>query len=273
MNSIYIVIVIYKISLFEAESYKTLIAPNRIDNFFVYDNSPEEGYTNEDLLPKGCVFVHDKANGGLSKAYNRGAEMARQLGYTHILLLDQDTKFDANAWNVYLQNLEFPGMIVPLMKTTTGAAFSPVCISGLFSCAAKGLVSGKYSLNAYAAVNSGCCIPVDLFYKAGGYVDNVKLDFADFQFQLRLRQVQPLFRVIETNAIQDFSNDCREISKVKTRYELYLESARHYEADGFTTKARHLCDVLKHTLSLTARMRSAYFLHKFITHYLINSKS
>lgn len=273
MNSIYIVIVIYKISLFEAESYKTLIAPNQIGDFLVYDNSPKIGYTDEKALPNGVIFVHDTENGGLSKAYNKGAEIARQKGFSHVLLLDQDTRFDANAWQTYLHNLDYPGMLVPLMKTTTGADFSPVSVDGFFSRAAHDLTPTEYSLTSYAAVNSGCCIPVDLFFKAGGYVEKVKLDFADFQFQLRLRTVQPHFRIIDTVAIQDFSNDCRESSKVKTRYKLYVESARCYEADGLTTRVRHLCDVLKHTLSLTVRMRSFYFIGAFITHYLMKSQS
>lgn len=271
MNSIYIVIVIYKISLFEAESYKTLIAPHQIVNFLVYDNSPELGYTDEKALPDGVLFVHDTENSGLSKAYNKGAEIARQKGFSHVLLLDQDTRFDANAWQTYLHNLDYPGMLVPSMKTTTGADFSPVSVNGLFSRAAHDLTPAEYSLTSYAAVNSGCCIPVDLFFKAGGYVEKVRLDFADFQFQLRLRSVQPHFRIIDTIAIQDFSNDCRESSKVKTRYKLYVESARYYEADCLTTRVRHLCDVLKHTLSLTVRMRSFYFIRTFITHYLMKS--
>lgn len=46
-QSIYVVIVLYKINLFDAESYKTLIAPNNITHFLVYDNSPQKGYTDE----------------------------------------------------------------------------------------------------------------------------------------------------------------------------------------------------------------------------------
>ena len=272
MNKILPIIVIYNIELKDAIAYQTLIEVNDIRQFVVYDNSPISDNRWKAYAPE-AIYLSDTYNSGLSKAYNKGAEIARQKGFSHVLLLDQDTRFDANAWQTYLHNLDYPGMLVPLMKTTTGTDFSPVSVNGLFSRAAHGLAPAEYSLTSYAAVNSGCCIPVDLFFKAGGYVENVKLDFADFQFQLRLRCVQPYFRIIDTTAIQDFSNDCRESSKVKIRYKLYVESARYYEADGFTTKVRHLCDVLKHTLSLTARMRSFYFIGTFITHYLMKFQS
>lgn len=269
MKSIYVVIVLYKIDLLKAQSFKTLIEPHGIEEYLVYDNSPKAGYTDISKLGNSVTYVNDTNNSGLSAAYNKGAEIARQLGYSHVLLLDQDTHFEASVWQEYLNHLDYPGIVAPMMRTTTGADFSPVNISGLFTRAAHGLSSAEYSLTSYAVVNSGCCIPVDLFFKAGGYADKVRLDFADFQFQLRMRRVQPRFLLLNTVAIQDFSNDCRELSKVKARYNLYLESASHYVADGTYTRLQHICDVVKHTLSLTVRMRSLSFVRSFITNYLI----
>ena len=128
---------------------------------------------------------------------------------------------------------------------------------------------GEYSLFKYAAVNSGCCVPTDLFWEVGGYADEVVLDFADFQFQLRLRRVAANFRIIHTTALQDFSNDCTNVSSVKNRYLLYLKSAVGYKADSSRMQLKHHCEVFKHTLSLMLRTHSFFFFTKFVTRYLL----
>lgn len=268
-HSIYVVIVLYKISLYEAESYKTLIAPNNLTHYLVYDNSPQRGYTDESSLPEGATYISDTNNGGLAKAYNTGARIAKEQGFKRILLLDQDTVFAPDAWTAYIENADYKGMVAPLMKTNRGDEFSPVCIDGWFTHAAHNVQPGEYSLFKYAAVNSGCCVPTDLFWEVGGYADEVVLDFADFQFQLRLRRVAANFRIIHTTALQDFSNDCTNVSSVKNRYLLYLKSAVGYKADSSRMQLKHHCEVFKHTLSLMLRTHSFFFFTKFVTRYLL----
>lgn len=268
-QSIYVVIVLYKINLFDAESYKTLIAPNNITHFLVYDNSPQKGYTDEKSLPTGVTYINDMNNGGLAKAYNAGARIAQEKGYERVLLLDQDTIFASNAWECYLQNASYNGLTAPLIRTNKGDNFSPVCIGGWFAKAAQGIKPYEYSLFKYAVVNSGCCIPTKLFIEAGGYAEGVILDFADFQFQLRLRRLAPKFRIINTTAIQDFSNDCTDVAKVKNRFVLYLKSAVCYKSDSKLMQFKHHCEVFKHTVSLSVRTRSLFFINNFFTQYLI----
>lgn len=268
MNKVLPIIVIYNIELKEAVSFQTLIRANGIKKFVVYDNSPKSSNQWKAYAPE-AIYYSDTNNSGLSVAYNKGAGLARQMGYSHVLLLDQDTRFEVGAWQAYLEHLDYKGMLAPMMQTTNCADFSPVCINRLFTCAAHGLKPAQYSLYTYAVVNSGCCIPVDLFFRAGGYEDKVRLDFADFQFQLKMRRVCPCFLLINTMAVQDFSNDSRDISKVESRYKLYLGSARHYEADSLFTRIQHIANVLKHTLAITVRMRSMSFLRMFVTNYLI----
>lgn len=268
MNAIYVIIVLYKISLFEAESYKTLIKPNHLTNFLVYDNSPQEGYTDLSQLPEEATYVHDERNSGLSVAYNRGAQIAYEQGYKRVLLLDQDTLFMPGTWQAYINNLDYNGITSPMIVTKNGLPFSPVRIDKFFLKPIDGLQSGEYSLHKYAVVNSGTCVPTNLFKQCGGYDEKVTLDFSDFQFQVRLRKLQPKFMLLDAKAIQDFSNDCSDLEKIKKRFELYLKSAVHFKTDNAALQGKHFCEVMKHTLSLTVRTRSIYFIGKYIKEFI-----
>ena len=270
MNAIYVVIVLYKIDLFEARSYQTLIAPNQIKDFLVYDNSPQEGYTDTSKLPDGATYIHDKSNSGLSVAYNRGAQIAKEKDFRRVLLLDQDTYFEPNVWQAYVENADYAGITSPIITTEgqQSLPFSPVKIDGLFKRAEKMTKPGEYSLCQYAVVNSGCCVPTHLFLQCGGYDPRVTLDFSDFQFQLRLRKHYSKFLLLNAHAIQDFSNDCTDVSKIKARFVLYLKSARYFQTDNRKDWIKHQCEVWKHIAALTLRTHSLYFIKAYISKYL-----
>jgi len=74
-----------------------------IDNpisVFVYDNS-----NLAQKLPKikNVIFYyeHDPSNSGVSRAYNQGAKLAKEMGFEKILLLDQDSKFQTSSMVQY----------------------------------------------------------------------------------------------------------------------------------------------------------------------------
>lgn len=228
MKSIFPIIVIYKVQLDESISYQSLVRPNQFAEFLVYDNSPASYQQNEAALPAGAIYVRNTNNGGLSEAYNQGAEIAREKGYKRVLLLDQDTFFAEGTLAHYLEYIDYPGIVAPAIITKQGANFSPVDISGWTPKGATDIKAGEISLFEYALVNSGCCIPVSLFTQSGGYDPAVNLDFSDFQFQINIRKQQAQALVMSGEpAVQDFSNDCREIGKILPRYDLYLQCAHH----------------------------------------------
>ena len=124
----------------------------------------------------------------------------------------------------------------------------------------------------YAVVNSGCCIPVSLFEQTGGYVENVKLDFADFQFQLLARRYSSHFRLLPSVAIQDFSNDSTDVQALLSRYKLYLQSAAAFKSDTFQQKMKHHYLVLRHGLALMLRTHKIQFLTNYLKIFLLKSK-
>ena len=86
MKKILPVIVLYKIRLSDAASFRTLLQQHGVEEFVVYDNSPAD-FTQEDVErnhPK-AVYVRDVQNSGLPKAYNLAAEVAQQRGFSRLL--------------------------------------------------------------------------------------------------------------------------------------------------------------------------------------------
>lgn len=272
MQSVYPVIVIFNVSLEKSLSYQTLIKRNDIESFLVYDNSPENYVQEQCEIPHGATYVRDTSNGGLPKAYNLAAQIAKEKHIARILLLDQDTAFPSDAWQAYLDNIDFKGMTAPSMITQRGQSFSPVNIKGFLPHAMSQVSPTTYSLFDCAFVNSGCCIPTELFIKAGGYNDKVKLDFADYQFQLNLRKICPIVQVLHVQAIQNFSNESHDYERLLQRFMLYLESAHFCCFDSFLQYFKHYYEVFHHAVALSLRTRKISFISKYFTIFLLNYK-
>lgn len=270
MKSIFPIIVIYKVQLSESISYQSFIQPNNFTEFLVYDNSPASFQQNEAELPKGAIYVRNVNNGGLSEAYNQGAALAQEKGYRRILLLDQDTLFADNTLKYYLKHIDYPGIVAPAIVTKQGANFSPVDISGWTPKGADDATPGEYSLKRFALVNSGCCIPVSLFRRSGGYDPAVNLDFSDFQFQINVRKNEVFALIMESKpAVQDFSNDCCDIHRILPRFDLYLQCAKHFKADTRLNRMKHEYVVFRHTIALLLKTKSLSILGKYIKKYLL----
>ena len=255
------ILVVYQTTLSQSITYQTLLRGSSADRFLVYDNSPAS-YEHCESLPDAAIYHRDTANGGLPAAYNYGAQLARQLGYTHVLLLDSDTTFPEDAWEVYLSHLSEKELMGPSLLLADGRPFSP-CYVGGWKVKGVRLPEGQHPLQQYHLVNSGLCVPLSLFEAAGGYPPQVRLDFADFQFQQRVQRHVPTFRLLPIVGKQDFSNDERSTSKLLRRFRLYLESARHCQFDTNRQRLQHHVAVWRHLLALTLRQRSLAFLRAY----------
>ena len=263
------IVVIYCCELKDSTAYQTMLVRNGITEFVVYDNSPSDYQQPAGSIPEGAHYFHDVVNGGLSKAYNYGAKKAQELGYDWVLLLDQDTEFPEGAWAIYQQTLGQQQMLVPNVVLANGQPFSP-SRPKLGGMVPLHLEERAYALKDYTAINSGCCVPLDLYTAAGGYKDDVRLDFSDYQFQRRLRQVSTSFYVLPLTVRQDFSNDETNIQKLQKRFLLYLDGARHCEISGFRDRLDLHLQVLKHSLALSARTRKMNFIVCYFKKYLLH---
>lgn len=262
------VIVVYCCRCADARSYRTLVRPGGFRAFMVYDNSPASFPDGRDDLPEGAVYVRDEANGGLSKAYNHAAAYAREHGFSRLLLLDQDTAFASDAVTAYAAADRSVPLWAPLVQTEGGAAFSPGDVRG-WRIKAVPLPAGLYSLRDYYPVNSGMCVLLEAFRRAGGYNAAVRLDFADYQFLQRLRKVDARFLLLPATALQDFSGNEQDADKLLARFRLYLESACACTFDASSSRLAHACAVSLHALSLFRKTRRWAFLKLWLIKYIL----
>ena len=256
------IVVIYNADYITCAAYRTLLSHHPDATVVLYDNSPTP--INARHASPSLHYIHNATNGGVSAAYNAGADYSRRKGsYDYLLLLDQDTEFDSRYIHTLLHTISThptAALIVPTINTKHGAAFSPTSKTGRKS----SLPPGEYPLDNYRIVNSGACVSLEAFVAAGGYNEQIKLDFADFDFFKRLSTVAESFIVAPSTAVQDFSNHETGKDKLLSRFAHYIDGARRYR------QSEHIGgEVLRHTLALTLRTRSVDFLTTYIKRYVL----
>lgn len=258
------IIVIYNDLLKDCQIYKSFLQyyPGVA---FLYDNSKQP--INGIYESESVIYVHDKSNGGVSKAYNSGAKWAKEHGFDYVLLLDEDTTFPRDYMEILSKAINAnKNCSVFAPQITYGdeeRIFSPSKFGRCGKVTGVRLPYGIHSLHDYLPVNSGCGISVKAFYKAGGYNDNIKLDFADFDFFIRLRSIAPTFCLVEGNVHQSFSNEVSDADKLFRRFKMYIDGAVN-----FGQKSLIGMQVLRHTLALTARTKSLRFIKYYLSNYL-----
>jgi len=113
LNEIFFVLVLYKHSIEDSKTIITLNSQVPKDTFlFVYDNSPKIQYEKNSFLYGNfrVSYFHDVDNRGLSYAYNYALKKANKLGFSWLLLLDQDTTFT----DQYISSLKKNGTMKPV---------------------------------------------------------------------------------------------------------------------------------------------------------------
>ncbi|HCW08375.1 MAG TPA: hypothetical protein DGG95_13525 [Cytophagales bacterium] len=242
LDDILIVLVIYQTEINSSLAYLTLTAAlrssQRRGNIFIYDNSLNA----QTILPNASAeiqYVHDASNPGVSKAYNRGFQKAKQLGKKWLLLADQDTRFPGNIFSEYQNCIENfrSQIVVPLLldhigfvspfKFWLGGGERVTNLSG----------SSEMSIHDFFFHNSGLLISIDRFEQAGCYDENLPLDFSDMAFVMKLRRWNNIFLLsnvvcehqLATSASANFSERLK-------RFKSYLHSGRYFYKEYFPSR-------------------------------------
>jgi len=271
------VVVLYKQSILESLTLQSLnedlkALDMRMD-VFIYDNSPDseikEEYFNWNNF--NIYYYHDAHNSGLSKAYNTGSKKATALQKEWLLLLDQDTTFSAgffqNYYNAATTNLKTQ-LFAPLLKLHNGVIFSPCIAKHKRGYPPRHISPGNHSLWKYSPVNSGMLVRLKLFLEAGGYNENVKVDFCDFQFLEMVRRIYSTFYLTTATGKQDYSNFEMSIEKQKHRFEIYLEDAKNCEKPTLSDKIGFFYTVTRHTVGLSLKLKSFLFISLYLRRFL-----
>lgn len=278
INKLFI-IVLYNCNILESKSFisisLSLGSAKEKAFLFIYDNSDrKQEISINDKCWDSVSYLHDCANSGISKAYNTGADYAKTLNVDWIVLLDQDTNFALDyvpQLNMASRKHDDIVLFAPILELESGDRFSPSRYKFKQSNLVK-LDPGIYSLRKYSPVNSGLAIDLAAFNHVGGYLEKVKLDFADFQFIERLRRKYTKFCLIDSTAIQDFSNDDLNVEKAIFRFKIYLHCAKYCYRRSLIDDFLYFYTTIRHTTGLMLKFKNFIFVEIFYLNYLKNCK-
>lgn len=278
IKNIVAVIVLYKTSYLESVTFQSLVRAmqgfDQILDVVIYDNSPKPAVSVREFSHKNLniYYQHDPVNSGVSKAYNFGAKYAKGIGLKNwLLLLDQDTSFEADLLVKYLAEISrYPDirLFAPILKLEDGMVFSPCKFMFKRGFRLKEVNPGILSLKHISPVNSGMMIGLKSFFNCGGYNENVKLDFSDFQFIERFKKTESHFCVINAVGYQDFSNAETDVDKLNLRYAFYCDGAKNFEKPIFVDHVQFFIVAFMRALTLSLRNKRLVFFKTFYNSYI-----
>jgi GT2 family glycosyltransferase len=226
LENLLVVIVLFKQKPEQSTAYHSL--HDALGNFysfpeiFIYDNSPASSRAEPHI-----TYIHDPANSGVSKAYNQASMVARRKNKKWMMLLDQDTRVEAEVfekWSGALTTHPEAVAFVPVIKDRKGI-ISPFRFSR-----GRGkrtsVFQKKFSLEKYRFINSGLFIRNDAFVQAGGYDEDIPLDFSDISFGERLRAVTDHFVMIDVSLLHALSGSEKlPLSEALGRFHYFCKGA------------------------------------------------
>ena len=265
------VMVLYQKRVDESDTFLSLAKclsgrPEKID-MVVYDNSPASTRRGDGDYSSNfhLRYISDTSNPGVSKAYNTGFEIARQLRKKWLLLLDQDTVFPENTLSNYIAAMEAhaDSLLFAPMLVCDGRIYSPCRHVLNANFPLRTIQPGRVPAKGLSLLNSGMCVSVDAFERLGGFDENIPLDFADHDFMKRYRRHFDSFVLLDVVCRHGFSDkETPDIERSLNRFGYYCKGARNSikgVADAFSLPP--LAFVRAARLSL--RFRSLRFLRLF----------
>jgi glycosyltransferase involved in cell wall biosynthesis len=191
--NVFVVIVLYKMSLEESSSYLSM---ERIMSFsnhkircqcMIYDNSPkiksdtDGNFSNNPLIN---YYFHDPENGGLCAAYNHALATAITNGFDWLLLMDQDTVLPANFFDVLsvaVNNAKLDERIVAIVPKVVSnhRMVSPCKVKFAGRLTPLGLQYQGICEQPATAINSGSLLRTTFLKNLGQFPSDFKLDFLD----------------------------------------------------------------------------------------------
>jgi len=268
---ILIVIVLYKQAIKESVAYNSL--SQALDEmsfeygFYIHDNSPVKSY----IIDENIFYDFHPENPGLSFAFNRAAEYAREHNFDWLLLSDQDTCYPSYILKEYEEAIrDNPNMklIVPKAKTKKGKLLSPCKYIHKRGRSLRDITSGEHLIKKLSVINSGMMINTGTFIGSGGYNEKVPVDLSDHQFIERYRKIESFFWVLNMEIIQDFANENIEPDIMYDRFIRYIDTVRNCDRNNCIDSMDYFILLLRRALALTVRTRQIRFLEVFYLNYL-----
>lgn len=142
------------------------------DLLYVWDNTPG-GSSLVDSIQDAIILNRGKQNMGLAFAYNRAIELAEQQGATHIMTMDQDSRFVNFTYFRHCLELHPNEMVCPPLNSSS-------------------ITDDK--IVSYAA-QSGCVFPLEMIKQVGGFREDFFIGMVDVEMQMKAQEAG--FKVIQ----------------------------------------------------------------------------
>ncbi|MGD0230770.1 MAG: glycosyltransferase [Syntrophorhabdales bacterium] len=272
------VLVLYKENLWQSTTFSSLFSTfpdwGKEVHLLVYDNSPVPMHSLEEFTSscRRIRYISDTSNPGVSSAYNKGFEIARQLRKEWLLLLDQDTAFPRDALRKYFTAIKAhdDSVLFAPVLANGGKIYSPCGHILNVNFPLRRIRRGKVSTGGKSLLNSGMCVRLDAFDRVGGFDEAIPLDFADHDFMKRYRQHFDSFFLLDMVCAHNFSDKERtDIDKAFARFAFFCKGAKN-SAKGVLDAFSLLPLALLRATRLTLRFRSPAFLYLFLRTFFRN---
>lgn len=230
-------VVLYNTSLESSPTFQTLgnalRAMGLSMDILVYDNSsfPQKVQSTDTWQ---VHYIHDSSNGGVSKAYNAAFEIAKRNGKKWLLLLDQDTSYPPSFFSEYYDSMsQYPDQQVFVSRLSDASGMvSPLQFRSGGGKRVQYMKPGVYSIHDFKFHNCGVWISASTFEKAGGYDENLPLDFSDFSFTDRLRKGTSNFVVTSVAGTHPLAaTSIASLDERLTRFKSYMKAGRYYKSN------------------------------------------
>jgi rhamnosyltransferase len=149
---------------------------NSVKSLYVIDNSEQFNNNLQKLVDRNNGFLyykHDGINEGISKRLNQAAQKAIDEGYEWLLTMDQDSYFDQETINYYLQ------------EVSNYKYLNEVAMFGIEHDEKMVSTSGDSFINASLLITSGSIVNLNIYKRIGGFDDNLFIDHVDHEYCLR----------------------------------------------------------------------------------------
>lgn len=146
-----------------------------VELLIIWENTPlrDRLYYNIDLpeYSDKIIYLGTDNNEGLGYAYNVGTKYAKDLGFTHIMTLDQDTSFvgfEGFKSNIEKESDKKVGIFIPPYNAGGVYDFSP--------------------LECSVGIQSGSVFSIEMLDEIGLFRDDFFIDCIDFEINFRARK-------------------------------------------------------------------------------------
>lgn len=268
MNKMNIIfgIVCYKERFWQCSSFITLLQSFQLNNdgviyIFVFDNTDNKDWFTEypDFGENvKIIYRRDEKNPGISHAYNVIGEYAKEQGFENIVFLDQDSSLPINSYFSYL-SFSKKGLEIAAPKVISqNKLISPSKYKYYRSVLYKDIKTDKITLNGNSCINSGLIINTEVFFKAGGYNKNLRLDFCDHDFIQRLSNFVEYLYLLPYELDQNFSTNTNTLEQAIFRYRLFSKDLVAFKKNKNRILITFSIDI-PHLLRLTIQYKTLAF--------------